>query len=427
MPGAPFAALLAAFALFSPDEARAQAAVCTPTQTVEAPEGPGADVTSPRGEANPFTRYRTVIVCANTTAMTGAADYRHLHYNQGPGTTGDPNPEDRDTSLENNNPDNDVSLTVGSGVVFTADGGVDMRVLPVDAAIALWRGGAKRVIVEDGAVVNLERTPGGGGTYPHWLDSLGNLAGIYAVSETGKGGVTLRHHGVIEIDIDVTGFYGSAYDANVGAGIIVRVTDEDSGATRADEDILVELGATGVIRQRAGSEGLGGVFTQNYAEDGDITINLAEGSLIDLTAGGGSTGVVGHIDVSGNNAGVQTGDVVINAAGIIRNAVKTRTLSQRQGVSLRPINDGHGAIRVTSSGTVESWQALAIMASANSGDSEQHDDPATKEIEGHLIDVTAGKVHTRGGSAILTESVSEDAAFTIRVGEGATVRGWRRS
>ena len=63
MPGAPFAALLAAFALFSPDEARAQAAVCTPAQTVKAPPGPGADVTNPSGEANPFTRYTTMIVC----------------------------------------------------------------------------------------------------------------------------------------------------------------------------------------------------------------------------------------------------------------------------------------------------------------------------------------------------------------------------
>ena len=406
LPGGLLVALLAASPFFSPDEARAQAPVCTPTQRVV-------------GSA-------TVLVCADTTAAAGAADYRHLHYNQGPGgTSATVNPEDRDRSLPGNFPTNDVSLTVGRGVVFTADGGVDMRLVEVDGAIALWRGGAKTVIVEDGAVINYERRPGGGqGFYVFglWRHFLGNNAGVYAASETGAGGVTVRHHGLIDLDLDVQGGW-DYYGASVGAGIVARVADEVSGATRHDEDVLVELGATGVIRQRAGAdEGMGGVVAQNLSEDGDVTVHLAEGSLIDLTPKGGTVAVQAHIDASDNNAGAQTGDVVVRAAGTIRNVVKGRTASLLQGVGLRAINDGLGAIRVTSSGTVESWQALAIYATARSEDGEQHDDPATEEIEGHLIDVTAGKVHTRGGAAINAESYSEDAAFTIRVGEGATVR-----
>ena len=414
--GALFAALLAAFALSSPDEARAQA-VCTPTQTVEPPAGS-------------YTRYTTVLVCANTTAAAGAADYRHLHYNQGPSGTGaTANPEDRDTTLANNHPSNDVSLTIGSGVVFTAGGGVNMRLVEVDGAIALWRGGAKTVLVEDGAVINYERVPReGGGNYVFlsWTDWLRNHAGIYAASETGKGGVTVRHHGVINLDFDIQQWYwGDHYGATVGAGISVLVTDEVSGPTRHDEDVLVELGATGVIRQRAGSDdGMGGIAAVNYAEDGDVTVHLAEGSLIDLTPRGGSVAVHALLDADGrgNNAGVQTGDVVVRAAGTIRNAVKRRTPSRWQGSGIRATNDGLGVVRVASSGTVESWQALAIYASAGSGAGEQHDDPATEEVEGHLIDVTAGKVHTRGGTAINAESYSADSAFTVRVGEGATVR-----
>ncbi len=190
--GALFAALLAAFAPFSPDEARAQA-VCTPTQTVEAPEGPGAEVTTPPDVANPFTRYTTVLVCANTTAAAGAADYRHLHYNQGPSGTGaTANPEDRDTTLANNHPDNDVSLTVGSGVVFTAGGGVDMQLVELDGAIALWRGGAKTVVVEDGAVINYERIPGGGELRLRYLDPL---AGQSCRHLRGIGDGQGRRHG----------------------------------------------------------------------------------------------------------------------------------------------------------------------------------------------------------------------------------------
>ena len=206
----------------------------------------------------------------------------------------------------------------------------------------------------------------------------------------------------------------------------MRVLDEVSGATRHDEDILVELGATGVIRQRAprtgSDDGMGGIFALNYAEDGDVTVHLAEGSLIDLTPRGGSIGVRALLDPDADNAGAQTGDIVIRAAGTIRNAVKSRTPNRRQGTGIRAVNNGLGVVRIASSGTVESWQAVAIHAAASSADGEQHDDPATEEVEGHLIDVTAGKVHTRGGTAINAESYSADSAFTVRVGEGATVR-----
>ena len=403
-------ALLAALVL-APGGVGAQTspAVCTPTQTVSA-----------QPDANGI--YTTTLTCADTSATAGAADYRHLHYNQGPGTSAHPNSEDRDSGLPNNNENNNVALTVGRGVVFTADGYVDLRELPIDAAIALWRGGAKTVVIEDGAVINLKRTPGStsapSGWYTYPDDSLRRLAGIYVDSQTNKGDITVRHHGVININIDVQG----PYDANNGAAIWAVVEDLDGSAARADDDILIEVGPTGVIRHVEGTDGFGGIEAVNSAEDGDVTINLAKGSLVDIASAGGAVAVYAAIFPNGLNAGALTGNIDINAAGTIRAAVKRTTPSLGQGVGIWARHHGDGRVRVASSGTVETWQANAIYASSWGTTNPHHDDPATEEIEGHLIDVTGGKVHTRGGTAISASTASEDAAFTVRVAEGALVR-----
>ena len=177
-------------------------------------------------------------------------------------------------------------------------------------------------------------------------------------------------------------------------------------------------GATGVIRHLPNTAGMGAVFGVNRSEEGDVTINLAEGSMIDITEGGGAPAVVGFINASDNNAGDQTGDLFINAAGTIRTAVRNRGLHGRQGVGIRTLNDGMGVTRVTSSGTVETLHAHAIYSTHWGLTSTQRDDLNTEEIEGNLIDVTAGKVLTRGGTAIHVDTRSANAAGVVRVGEG---------
>ena len=264
-------ALLAALFL-APAGARAQS-ICTPTQTVSAePDANG--------------RYTTTIACADTAAAEGAADYRHLHYNQGPGTTDAPNPEDRDTSLPNNGANNNVKLTIPRGVVFTATGGADMRILPADGAIALWRGGAKTVNIEEGAVINIRRTPGGGGVYPRFQDVLTLLTAVYVESEAGPASdITVRHDGVLNVNYRVVGGY-AAYQSNTTGAITAIVQDETKDDVRRGGDILLEMGATGVIRHLPNTAGMGAVFGVNRSEEGDVTINLAEGSMIDITEGG---------------------------------------------------------------------------------------------------------------------------------------------
>ena len=395
-------ALLAAL-LLAQAGARAQS-ICTPTQTVSAePDANG--------------RYTTTIACTDTAAAEGAADYRHLHYNQGAGTTDDPNPEDRDTSLPNNDPNNNVRLTIPRGLVFTATGGADMRILPIDGAIALWRGGAKTVDIEEGAVINLRRTPGAGGNYPTFGDVLQSLSAVYVESEAGPGGdITVRHDGVLNVNYRVHGGY-AAYQSNTPSALMATVQNPHNDEIRRGGDILLEMGATGVIRQLAGTAGIGGVSGRNHSEDGGVTINLAEGSMIDITEGGGAPAVTGFIHGVDSN-----GDVIINAAGTIRTAVRTRTLHGRQGVGIRGQNDGMGVTRITSSGTIETLHAHAIYATHWSEPSTQRDDPNTEEIEGNLIDVTAGRVRTRGGTAIHVDTRGANAAGTVRVGEGATVR-----
>ena len=429
-PGGAAVALGAVLALsLGAGEARAQAAVCTPTQTVSA--APDADG-----------RYTTTLTCANTAAAEGAADYRHLHYNHEVYSethnerTGNPpvdlavgtftNPADRDTSLANNAANNNLAFTVESGVVFTADGGTDTKLVPRDGAIVLWGGGAKTVRIEKGATINLKRVTGPrSSNYPHWFrDILGNFGGIYAWSETSTGGgVTVLHEGKINSGIR-TSFGG--YESNTGAVIVAVIEDDDSSETRADADIRVDLASTGVIEQVAhsstlGSHSLGGMYLQSWAEEGDIAVNLARGSRIDLSARGGNPAIHAVISTSSNQHGDPTGNITVNAAGTISNRITARALSGWQGMGVRIENSGKGSTRIESSGTIETVQGAGIFASVHSSENEQRDDPATSRIEGNLIDVTSGSIVTRANPAIQVRSGGA-ASWTVRVAEGATVR-----
>ena len=440
-PGALFAALLAASPLFSPDEARAQAMACTPTQTV-----------STAADANGV--YTTTLTCADTSAAAGAADYRHLHYQHAAGVG--PTLPRRDTSLMNNNAGNNLALTIGRGVIFTADGYANVGPLPTDAAILLYNAGAKTVTVEDGAVINLERTPRGYSATdpnrpasatteynPAWYPTLTSvadkLAAIAVRSSTtdGDADLTVRHDGVIEIDIEMSGTYAEApwnYGTNAGAAIEALVTEARrfSPFTRTDIDIDIDLGPTGVIRHAEGTDGLNAIRAENASEDGDILIDLAEGSLIDVSEGGGY-GVFARLRLGGP-VGQQRSDIIVNAAGTIKTAVKSRVWTRPgRGMGIFAESEAYGRVRIASSGTIETVQAAAIDARATRAANVRRDDPDTEEIEGHIVDITGGTIETAGATAIYASisnydsvananTASANSHMTVRVAEGAAVR-----
>ena len=426
-PGGATVALGAVLALsLGAGEARAQAAVCTPTQTVSA--APDADG-----------RYTTTLTCANTAAAPTAADYRHLHYNHDEayteivsssgwifsGSEGTfTNPADRDTDVANNLANNNLAFTVEGNVRFDADGSVDTRYLPRDGAIVLWGGGAKTVRIGKGATIDFNRVLGPqGNNYPHlWNDMLNNFRGVSVESKTSTGGgVTVLHEGEINIGIDAR-YQLASWASNTGSAIYALIDDDDNSETRAAADVRVDLASTGVIKQVTGSDALGGIHAYNYAEEGDVAVNLAGGSRIDLSLAGGTPAVEAVISRNSNRHGEPSGRVSVNAAGTISNRVKYQSVSGWMGLGIRAVNEGTGDIRIESSGTIETVQAIGIFATATSDDSEQRDDPATSRIEGNLVDVTAGSVVARANPAISVGADGAAASWTVRVAEGATVR-----
>ncbi len=436
-----FAAALLAVCSVPASEGRAQAMACTPTQTV-----------STAADANSV--YTTTLTCADTSAAAGAADYRHLHYQHaaGPG----PTLAGRDTTLTNNNAGNNLALTLGRGVIFTADGYANVGPLPTDAAILLYNAGAKTVTVEDGAVINLERTPRGYSAtdpnrpasatteynpawYPTLTSVVDKLAAIAVRSSTtdGDADLTVRHDGVIEIDIEMSGTYTEApwnYGTNAGAAIEALVTEARRFGpfTRTDIDIDIDLGPTGVIRHAEGTDGLNAIRAENASEDGDILIDLAEGSLIDVSEGGGY-GVFARLQLGGP-VGQQRSDIIVNAAGTIKTAVKSRVWTRPgRGMGIFAESEAYGRVRIASSGTIETVQAAAIDARATRAANVQRDDPDTEEIEGHIVDVTGGTIETAGATAIYASisnyasvananTASANSHMTVRVAEGAAVR-----
>ena len=225
-----------------------------------------------------------------------------------------------------------------------------------------------------------------------------------------------------------------------------RLFSQDTDNDRNDNDILIELGATGVIRNVAGSIGGNGIYADQRTEAGGITIDLAKGSLIDVSAEGGR-GLNAWLLRTGECKGsdpdltddemvlcdpLQTGDIVIGAHGTIRAAVKRKVGNPLQGSGISAYmgvatSEAMGRVRIVSSGTIETVQGPGIDARISSPANAQVDDPDTAAIEGHLIDVTGGRIVAKGSSAIGATIAGADAAWTIRVAEGATVRAEGRA
>ena len=415
-------ASLVALPLLSGGEARAQTpAACTATATVSA-------------TADSDNVYTTTLACADTAAADGAADYTHLpYYSQGrahhrAGLPGHP--------IANNNQKNHLSMTIGDGVVFsgtnTGSGASDERTLVLESE------GDLTFTVEEGGVIRANQA----------VDNWWNVgAGLYLVTDTGD--LTVTHAGVIELahSFPSTAVVSSSTDPNLrwneygsdGNGISVVAVDRHfygdtvstynaaGGNGVNGGDIEINLLSTGVIRNKAGSAGGNGIDARQRTELGGIHIDLAAGSTIDVSAEGGR-GVLGQIFKQANNNDKansdadQSGEIRINARGTIKAAVKRKSGSRYQGAGIVALSTSSGAIRIASSGTIETVQAPAILAWP-SGTGNPLDNPVTRDdIEGNLIDVTGGRIETRGNSAIFAQFGTGSTVMTVRVADGATVR-----
>ena len=409
-----------ALPLLSGGEARAQTpAACTATATVS-------------DAADSDNVYTTTLACTGTTDADGAVDYTHLpYYSQGRTGSGH-----RDTGITNNNQKNHLSMTIGDGVVFSGmnagSGASDQRTLVLESE------GDLTFTVEAGGVIRANQM------LPNNRWNVG--AGLYLVTDTGD--LTVKHAGVIELDhsFPSTAVFGSDPSlswnefGSDGNGISVVAADRhfyaastynaNGGNGVNGGDILIELASTGVIRNKAGSAGGNGIDARQRTELGDIRIDLAAGSTIDVSAEGGR-GVLGQIfkqryydsaeSVWKDSPDPQSGDIIINARGTIKAAVKRKSGSRYQGAGIVALSTSSGAIRIASSGTIETTQAPAILAWP-SGAGNPVDDPDTPAIEGNLIDVAGGRIRTRGNSAIFAQFGTGSNVMTVRVAEGATVR-----
>ncbi len=408
------AAALAALAALAPAGALAQTSppACAPTPTVSA-----------AADANSY--YTTTLVCGARSGKTaGQADYRQVQWDQ-TAKTGTPT---------NNAASNHVQLTVKNGVELAADGIQDLRALGgYDGAVWL-RGRDTTVTVENGATINLDRRPaywrssdtnrpsdGTEAYYSTWREALNNHAGVMAWSNDGD--ITITHNGTINLNVDTAGSYAHQVAAGAGIWAFARDTKAPWHHGAEENNVLVQLGATGVIRNIAGSDGGGGIYVRQQTEDGDITIDLAAGSLIDTTAEGGM-GIDARIKTrSFYPSKDPDGDLIVRAGGTIRTAVRRRPITSTiQGVGISAWHVGTGRVRIVSSGALKTVQALAIEARSDSPADTQTDNVSTTAIEGHLVDITGGLVETRGNTAINVRTWSDDADFSVRVASGATVR-----
>ena len=454
------AAFVAAVALSPWGEARAQVAHCTPTQTVSsAPDADGV--------------YTTTLACADTDPDAGEADYTYVpQYDQHASWN-------RDTTITNNERGNRLKMTIQNGLVLVGDLDDDAP-SGHDLGVVRLRGeNDVALVIEEGAIIDVKNELWAlrletWGWYRWWNDNYGvNLWSYtkteYPDSANALGGdVTIRLDGEIKLDQSYLGarvsldgsviqgpddIISAATDAKLtwgeygsnGSAIVAIAADNDND--RNDNDILVELGATGVIRNMAGSIGGNGIYADQRTEAGGITIDLAKGSLIDVSAEGGR-GLNAWLYRTGECKGSdpdltddemvlcdprQTGDIVIGAHGTIRAAVKRKVGNPLQGSAISAYmgigtsSEAMGRIRIVSSGTIETVQGPGIDARIISRANAQVDDPDTAAIEGHLIDVTGGRIVAKGSSAIGATTAGGAAAWTIRVAEGATVRAEGRA
>ncbi len=428
-------ASLVALPLLSGGEARAQTppAACTATATVSA-------------TADSDGVYTTTLACADTAAADDAADYTHLpYYSQGrahhrAGLPGHP--------ITNNEQGNHLRMTIGNGVVFSGtnagSGASDQRTIVLESE------GDLTFTVEAGGVIRANQM------LPNNRWNVG--AGLYLVTDTGD--LTVTHAGEIELDhsfpstavlspssdpprpSDIPPYPGLTWNnfGSDGNGISVVAADRhfyaastynaNGGNGVNGGDIEINLASTGVIRNKAGSAGGNGIDARQRTELGGIHIDLAAGSTIDVSAEGGR-GVLGQIfkqryydsaeSAWKDSPDPQSGDIIINARGTIKAAVKRKSGSRYQGAGIVALSTSSGAIRIASSGTIETTQAPAILAWP-SGTGNPLDDPDTPAIEGNLIDVAGGRIETRGNSAIFAQFGTGSTVMTVRVAEGATVR-----
>ena len=429
-------ASLVALPLLSGGETRAQSAcTATATATVEGSDGV----------------YTTTLACADTTAAEGAADYTHLpYYSQGMAhhRAGLPPDPETDNPITNNGQGNHLRMTIGNGVVFSGTnaglGASDQRTIVLESE------GDLTFTVEAGGVIRANQM------LPNNRWNVG--AGLFLVTDTGD--LTVTHAGEIELDhsfpstavlspssdpprpSNIPPYPGLTWNnfGSDGNGISVVAADRHYYAASTYDanggngvnggDIKINLASTGVIRNKAGSAGGNGIDARQRTELGGIHIDLAAGSTIDVSAEGGR-GVLGQIFkqryyVSAESAwkdspDPQSGDIIINARGTIKAAVKRKSGSRYQGAGIVALSTSSGAIRIASSGTIETTQAPAILAWP-SGTGNPLDDPDTPAIEGNLIDVAGGRIETRGNSAIFAQFGTGSTVMTVRVAEGATVR-----
>ena len=369
-------------------------------------------------------------------------------------------------------------MTIQNGLVLVGDLDDDTPSVHELGVVRLRGENDVALVIEEGAIIDVKNelwafAVESWGWNIGWRDNYGVVlwgstkTEAPATANAQGGDLTIRLDGEIKLDQSYLGAKLSA-DGSVIQGpdtIINPATDaeltwsqygsngnalslfsQDTDNDRNDNDILIELGATGVIRNVAGSVGGNGIYADQRTEAGGITINLAKGSLIDVSAEGGRglnawllrTGECKGSDPDPNDDEMvlcdprQTGDIVIGAHGTIRAAVKRKVGNTLQGSGISAYmgvatSEAMGRLRIVSSGTIETVQGPGIDARISSPANAQVDDPDTAAIEGHLIDVTGGRIVAKGSSAIGATTAGADAAWTIRVARGATVRAEGRA
>ena len=416
------------------------------------------DVRAGYGLRSPHNQqYTTAAVCAaRANKPAGEADWGAVHWDQyGGGRTrngvrywdhrrGTYYTDPADQIVGENTRENNVEITVKTGVRIAATGLVDMRGFWVDGALKLKTHGGPTLIVEKGATIEFSRTPSywpaddpnrpSDGTelyYSSAREATNSHSGIY-MSSSGWAPISLTLNGNVDFNPRFGGSIG--HWASNGSAIVVHMTDYvPVSEGRKNFDVNIVMGADSIVRNVAGSAGGNGMYVEQNGEDGDIVIDLAAGSLLDVSAEGGRAIWAWLLpgsnfsrdsapDADGDN--YQSGDVIVDAGGTIRAAVRrSPTSSTRQGSGINARNSGLGRVRVVSSGTIATVQGLAIDAQVLNAANDLTDDPETTDtIEGHIVDVTGGSVETRGGTAIYAHPRTAGAAFAVRVAEGATVR-----
>ncbi len=416
------------------------------------------DVRAGYGLRSPHNQqYTTAAVCAaRANKPAGEADWGAVHWDQyGGGRTrngvrywdhrrGTYYTDPADQIVGENTRENNVEITVKTGVRIAATGLADMRGFWVDGALKLKTHGGPTLIVEEGATIEFSRTPSywpaddpnrpSDGTelyYSSAREATNSHSGIH-MSGSGWAPIALTLNGNVDLNPRFGGSIG--HWAGNGSAIWVHLTDYvPISEGRKNFDVNIVMGANSIVRNVEGSAGGNGMYVEQNGEDGDIVIDLRPGSLLDVSAEGGRAIWAWLLpgsnfardsapDADGDT--YQSGDVIVNAGGTIRAAVRrSPTWSTRQGSGINARNSGLGRVRVVSSGTIATVQGLAIDAQVLNAANDLTDDPETTDtIEGHIVDVTGGSVETRGGTAIYALPRTAGAAFTVRVAEGATVR-----